>query len=353
MTTDCIIMETGKDQPGMIEMVQIGLGPLGQRMVRSAMRRGGFNIVGALDTDSAKIGLDVGTLCGIDPLGVPVMGRLDEALVGNSPKVAVVTTVSSLAAMEPQVAQLAKAKLDIVSTCEELSYPWNTHPEVAQRIDHVCREHGVTCVGTGVNPGYLMDWLPTVLSTACQHVAGVSVNRVQDASVRRVPFQQKIGAALSLAEFDAKRADGTLRHVGLPESVDFIAARFGWKLDRKTESIEPVMAEEAIEIGYKPIGKGMCRGVHQVGRGFVGDREVITLTFRAAVGEPESYDEVRIEGEPSFSSRIAGGINGDIATCAVTLNTVRSALRAHAGLKTMSDLTGISWFASGMGAEAS
>lgn len=104
------------------------------------------------------------------------------------------------------------------------------------------------------------------------------------------------------------------------------------------------MATEATDAGYKPIAKGMCRGVHQIGRGFVGDDEVITLTFTAAVGEPQSYEEVKIEGEPAFESRIAGGIHGDTATCAVTLNTVGSILGATPGLKTMADLPAPSWF---------
>jgi hypothetical protein len=329
----------------MIEIVHIGLGPLGQMMVKSAVERGCFRIVGAVDIDPAKIGRDLGELCGIAPLGVTVRGGLHEAIADKSPQAAVVTTVSSLKAFEPQLAPLAQAKLHIVSTCEELSFPWRTQPELAKRIDETCRSHGVACVGTGVNPGYLMDYLPTTLTGLCSKVTGVRVWRVQDASVRRVPFQQKIGAGLTLQEFEAKRKAGTLRHMGLPESVDFIASRLGWPLDRTTESLEPVIAEQAVTSGYKPIAAGMARGVSQVGRGFVGDDEVITLTFRAAVGEPESYEEIRIEGEPAFSSRIAGGINGDIATCAVTLNTVRSILTATAGLKTMADLPAPSWFA--------
>jgi hypothetical protein len=167
---------------------------------------------------------------------------------------------------------------------------------------------------------------------------------VQDASVRRFPFQQKIGAGLTLDEFEAKRKAGTLRHVGLPESVDFIAERLGFKLDKKTESLEPVVAESQIDTGYKPIAKGMACGVQQVGRGFVGDREVITLNFRAAVSEPESYDQVHIEGEPEIKSRITGGVNGDIATCAITLNAVRSILQVGPGLKTMAQIPPIAYF---------
>lgn len=328
----------------MIDIVHLGLGPLGQKMVRSAVVRGSFRIVGAVDTDPAKIGRDLGTLCGLEPLGIPVAGSLNEALRGKAAQAAVVTTVSSLAAFEPQLTELAKAKIPVVSTCEELSFPWRTQPQLARRIDRLCREAGIACVGTGVNPGFLMDYLPTVLTGLCQTVTGVRVWRVQDASIRRVPFQQKIGAGLTLKEFEAKHRAGTLRHVGLPESVDFVAARLGWRLDRVTESLEPIVAERDVTTGYKPIAQGMARGVFQVGRGFAGGTEVITLTFRAAVGEPESYEEVRIEGEPSFSSRIAGGINGDLATCAVTLNAVRSILEVGPGLKTMADLPVPSWF---------
>lgn len=328
----------------MINTVHVGIGPLGQKVLRYAVERGCFNIVGAVDPDPEKAGKDLGQLCGIESLGVTVRDNLADAIKGQSVDVALVTTVSSIVAFESQVAELANAKLNIVSTCEELFYPWKTNSEVAKRIDEICRQNGVACVGTGVNPGYLMDLFPTILSGLCQNVKKVEVWRVQDASVRRILFQQKIGAGLTLEEFEVKKKAGTLRHVGLPESVDFIAERLGWKLDKNTESLEPVIAENQIDSGYKPISKGMARGVHQVGRGFVGDREVITLNFRAAVGEPESYDQVHIDGEPEIKSRIAGGVNGDIATCAITLNTVRSILRASPGLKTMGQIPPIAFF---------
>jgi len=328
----------------MIDTVHVGIGPLGQMVVRYTKERGCFNIVGAVDPDPRKAGKDLGELCGIEPLGIIVRSTLTDALAKRSADVALLTTISSLVAIESQVAELAQAGLSIVSTCEELFFPWKTNPDVAGRIDRMCVQNAVACVGTGVNPGYLMDLLPTFLTGLCQDVRKVEVWRIQDASVRRVPFQQKIGAGLTLEEFEIKKKTGTLRHVGLPESLDFIAHRLGWKLDRSVETLEPVIAEEQIDSGYKPIAKGMARGVHQVGRGFVGDREVITLNFRAAVGEPESYDQVHIDGEPPIQSRIAGGVNGDVATCAIALNTVRSILQASPGLKTMADIPPIAFF---------
>jgi len=328
----------------MINTVHVGIGPIGQKMVKYAVERGCFNIVGAVDPDPDKAGRELGELCGVEPLGITVSSNLDDAIRAKSPEVALDTTVSSIVSFESHFAELAKAKLHIISTCEELFFPWNTQPEVSKRIDKVCRENGVVCLGTGVNPGYLMDFLPTVLTGPCRNVKKVEVWRVQDASVRRIPFQQKIGAGLTLEEFEAKKKNGTLGHVGLPESVDFIADRLGWKLDRNIETLEPVIADKDINTGYKPISKGMACGVQQVGRGFVGDREVITLNFRAAVGEPESYDQVHIDGEPAIQSKITGGVNGDIATCAITLNAVRSVLEASPGLKTMGDIPPVAFF---------
>ncbi|MHA2315758.1 MAG: NAD(P)H-dependent amine dehydrogenase family protein [Candidatus Hermodarchaeia archaeon] len=328
----------------MINTVHVGIGPIGQKIIKYAVERGCFNIVGAVDPDPDKAGRELGELCGTAPLGITVSSNLDDAIRGKSPEVALVTTVSSIVSFESHVAELAKANLHIISTCEELFFPWNTQPEVSKRIDRVCRENGVVCLGTGVNPGYLMDFLPTVLTGPCQSVKKVEVWRVQDASVRRIPFQQKIGAGLTLREFEAKKKTGTLRHVGLPESVDFIAYRLGWKLDRNIETLEPVIADKDINTRYKPISKGMTCGVQQVSRGFVGDREVIALNFKAAVGEPESYDRVHIDGEPAIQSKIIGGVNGDIATCAITLNAVRSVLETSPGLKTMGDISPVAFF---------
>lgn len=319
----------------MIKVVHIGVGPLGQKVVNYARERKGIKIVGAVDLDPQKIGKDLGELCGSDPLNITVTESLDDVLNERDPDVAVVTTLSSLERIEDQLTELAVAGLDIVSTCEELSYPWETQPEVAQRINDACKQNSVTCLGTGVNPGFLMDYLPSVLSSVCQKVEKVTVSRVQDASSRRIPFQQKIGAGLTDEQFKEKEQNGSLRHVGLPESVYMIAKAMNWKLDDVEETLQPVRAKEHISSGYTDIEKDNPSGVEQIGRGFVNGEEKITLHFRAAVGEEKSYDKVEIEGTPSFSSEIEGGINGDIATSAITVNAVASVKEASSGLRTM------------------
>lgn len=320
----------------MIRVVQVGLGPLGQKVVQYTLPREGIEIVGAVDPDPEKAGKDVGELCGGDSLGITIKKSLSE--VSSEADAAIVTTLSDLQKVEQQITALAAAGLDIVSTCEELSFPWQTQAETARRIDKTCQEHGVTCLGTGVNPGFLMDYLPAVLSSVCQKVERVEVHRVQDASSRRIPFQQKIGAGLSKEEFKAKEREGSLRHVGLPESVYMIAGAMNWKLDRVEEILEPVMADRTITSGYTDIEPGAACGLEQIGKGFIGDREVIRLHFRAAVGEAQSYDQVKVKGTPSFTSTIDGGVNGDVATSAITLNALASILKAGPGLKTMLDI---------------
>ncbi len=322
-----------------IRVVQFGLGPLGQAMARFAVERKSLKLVGVVDTDPAKVGMDVGTVCGLGKkLGLKVSPDLPAALGKGKADVALLATVSDIARLVSQVEAAAKHKLNVVSTCEELSFPWNNHPKEARKIDRIAKAHGVTCVGTGVNPGYLMDYLPVALSGLCQRVDRVEVLRVQDASRRRGPFQLKIGAGLTHDAFRVKVKAGIIRHVGLTESVQFVAHAMGWKLTRVTESIEPVTAQKSIRTEHVSVKKGGVCGVEQIGCGFVGRREVVRLEFRAAVGEKRSFDTVRIQGLPDIESTIEGGVNGDVATCAITLNTLAPAVKAQPGLLTMVDL---------------
>ncbi len=324
----------------MIKVIQIGIGALGKQVLQYAVERDGIEVIGAVDLNPDLAGKDIGELLDKKPMGVTISSSIAEAIekAGTKPEVAVLTTVSSIDKLVGQVKEAAQFGLQIVSTCEELSYPWEQHPEASKEIHDICIKNKVACLGTGVNPGFLMDYLAAAFTSINQRVDHITVERVQDASVRRIPFQQKIGAGLTAEEFQGKKANGTLRHVGLPESVDLIAAAMGWNLDKNGETLEPVLASSKITNGYKPIEKGLPAGVQQVGTGYVGDKEVIKLVFRAAVGEKKSYDRITIKGFPNLTTEIEGGVNGDIATCAITVNAIRSITKTTPGLKTMLDV---------------
>ena len=328
---------------GKIRVVQFGLGPIGCKCTQYLVDRGAFELVGAMDLDPEKVGQDLGQLAGLDPLGVAVTDDA-EAVLGAGADVAVVTTTSSLVKAKDQIIQIVSRGLPIVSTCEELAYPWITQPAIAEEIDEAAQAREVAVLGTGVNPGFLMDFLPLALTGVCQHVQSVRVERVQDAQHRRIPFQRKIGAGLTPAQFQAKVDEGTLRHVGLTESMHMVSSALGWTLTRTETTLDPVMAEEEIRVPGMTIAAGSARGVSQNGYGYVGDERVISLVFRAAIGEPESYERTLIQGTPDIDMTIKGGINGDIATGAIVANAARIVSNARPGLRTMADIELISYF---------
>jgi len=182
-----------------------------------------------------------------------------------------------------------------------------------------------------------MDYLPSVLSTVCNKINKIKICRVQDASSRRISFQKKIGAGLSLNEFKNKQNEGTLRHVGLTESLHLLANSVNFTLDKVTETLNPVICESDLN-GSINIKKGEARGVEQVACGYLNNEVVIEMQFKAAIGEARSFDKIEVDGIPSFVSEIEGGINGDIATCSIAINSVKSILKANPGFHTMSDI---------------
>jgi hypothetical protein len=330
----------------MIKIVQIGIGPLGRKITEYIAERPNMSVVAAVDRDPELAGRDLGELSSAGVAGVRVSASLEQALRATRADVAVLSTVSDVKRIVSQIEEIVSFGLPVVTTCEELAFPWQTAPRLAARIDELARNKGVAVLATGVNPGFLMDTLPIVLSAVCQRIDAVRVSRIQDASTRRVPFQRKIGAGLSLSEFEEKRKAGELRHVGLSESMHMIASRIGWRLERTEDRITPVVADRRIDGGTTVIEAGEAAGVQQIGRGFVGSEEKITLTFRASIGEPSPQDTVELIGSPHLVSTIPGGVHGDVATCAITLNAIDQLLRGRPGLRTMADLPPVSYFLS-------
>lgn len=259
----------------------MGLGPIGQRLTRYLLERKGIAIVGAVDPAPDKAGKDLGKLCCRKKMGVIISPGLAFTMKKTEADVAIISTVSSLEKVEEQIKEAADHSLNIISTCEELSYPWNTRPGWASRIDAYCKKHKVSCLGTGVNPGFLMDYLPAVLTSVCQKVEHIKVERVQDAQHRRLPFQKKIGVGLSEAEFRKKEA--FLRHDGLPESVYMTAGALNWKLDKVEETRTPIIAGHDIQNGNSLVSKGRVAGLRQTAKGYRENKELISLVFQAAV----------------------------------------------------------------------
>jgi 2,4-diaminopentanoate dehydrogenase len=329
-----------------IRVMHVGLGPIGAAVVRQVVARKGFQIVAAVDIDPYKVGKDVGDVIELNrKLRVKVTPELGKTIKATKPDVAVLCTASSLKRVLPQFEEILKHKVPIVSTTEELSYPAPYNRRLAKRLDEVARKAKVAVLGTGVNPGFTMDALPIALTGVCEHVDRIEVHRVQDARVRRLPFQQKIGSGLTREQFQKKVDDGSVRHVGLSESIQMIGDAMGWKLDRITDDIKPKMADHTVESEFIAVDAGFVCGIIQDGVGYMKGQPVITLHMEAYLGAPESYDSVLIEGSPRIHSKIIGGVHGDVATASITVNSIPKVIAAAPGLRTMRDMPLPSYFA--------
>jgi 2,4-diaminopentanoate dehydrogenase len=327
-----------------IRVLVYGLGPIGSAVSRQLVARKGFSLVGAVDIDRNKVGLDVGQVIGIDKkLRIRVTNDAVGGITQAVPDVVVMCTTSSLKRALPAIQTVLKLKTPLVSTTEELSYPVGRNRTLAREIDVLAKKAKVAVLGTGVNPGFAMDALPVMLSGACERIERVRVDRVQDARIRRLPFQQKIGAGLTTAQFAAKVKDGSVRHVGLAESITMIATALGWRLDRITDEIAPKVTATAVESELLAVDPGYVCGIVQDGIGYRKGEAVITLHMEAYLGAPESYDAVTIEGSPRITQRVSGGIHGDVATASIAVNAVPQMLRVAPGLRTMIDMPIVSY----------
>jgi hypothetical protein len=322
-----------------IRVLQYGVGPIGASIARLMRQKAALEIVGAIDKDPAKAGRDLGEVAGATdaPWGVTVAA--DSArLLAKPVDVVIHSTSSYLPSVMEQLLECLGAGCCVVSTCEELAYPYRKHPDLSAQLDAAAKEEGVALVGTGVNPGFVMDKLVLTLSSVSQSVEWAKAVRVVDASKRRLPLQKKIGAGMTPEEFRAQISAGVIKHHGLPESIAMVADGLGFELDDISETIEPMIAEESVKTEFLEVAPGQVAGVHQIARGTDGGKEKIYMELKMFVGAKDPADSIELRGEPNLALTIPGGTHGDVATAAVVVNAIPSILAAQSGLRTARDL---------------
>jgi hypothetical protein len=322
-----------------IRVIQYGLGAIGRAAARLAASRPGIELVGAVDRDPSLAGKDLGEVLGLDrKLGVAVTDKPVILFAQTQADVVIHCTTSSFVEAYEQLTEIVRAGLHCVTSCEEALFPYYRYKALAGKLDDLCIQRAAAVVGTGVNPGLVMDTLALLLTMACQRIEAIRVLRIVDAGTRREALQRKVGASLSEEEFKTRSEQRKVGHVGLAESLAFLADGLGWELDELKESLDPVISSKTVKTEFLTVPEGGVAGVRQFARGLCGGTEVLTLELQMYVGAPNPRDVIEIVGEPPLRLVIEGGVPGDVATPAILVNTLPRLMECPAGLHTMRTL---------------
>ena len=315
-----------------ITVAQYGIGPIGAEIARLLLTKPWIKLVAAVDIDPSKAGKDLGEVIGLnEKVGVKVTAELQ-----TKADVVCHSTGSRLRDVAGQLKSLLERGSHVVSTCEELSFPLDQ--KIREDLQQLARSSNVTLLGTGVNPGFVMDKLPLTVTSVCQEVKQVDIIRIQNASTRREPLQRKVGAGMTKEEFRSAVDAGKIKHMGLKESLMMVGNGLGVEFDSVSdEKIEPIVAEREVVTQYLRVAPGQVAGVHQTihGKGRIN----VNLELRMYVGaEDVAADKVIIKGIPDVELTIKGGVHGDRATAAMVVNSIPRVMVARPGVLTMDDI---------------
>jgi 4-hydroxy-tetrahydrodipicolinate reductase len=316
-----------------IPVVVMGLGEVGRAIARRVLTRAELSLVAAVDPAKGISGRSLEELIGQAAGGLKVAADAKSALAAHRGGVVILATTSSFEKALPQIEQAVKAGWSVVSTCEELAWPWLHHEAAAEALDALCEDMDVAVVGTGVNPGFSLDRFPAFLAQVAGEVRHVRGLRVVDLAKRRDALRRKVGVGLTEAAFEAADERGELGHVGLSESAALAAAGCGLDVDEVEEELSPLLAEEDAH-GVKV---GQVAGIQQVARAFSEGREVARLELIIALGVDHPRDEVEIDADPPLRAVVPGGIPGEAATANAVVHAALSITERH-GLITVLDL---------------
>ncbi len=306
----------------MARVVLCGMGAIGTEILRYLLDRS-HSVVGVVDSDQAKVGRTVAELTGL-PLGLRVSQSLDEVSLADA-DVVVFSTRSRLADVAADFERAVAAGVDVVTTSEEMAFPEFAGTEFSASLDSLARSKGSTVVGVGVNPGFVMDWVPSVVASASKSPQSIHVVRSVDVGRRRRQLQAKTGVGLAKAKFDKELSEGLLGHVGLAESAHLIALSLGYRLEGLKQGVFPILG-----------GEGYVMGVRQFAEGTAGSCRV-RLDLEMSTTSAD-FDVIEVKGDPDIKVRFEKGVFGDSATVALVVHAVERVGGARPGVLTVLDL---------------
>ncbi|MEA2709271.1 MAG: hypothetical protein QOF78_1872 [Phycisphaerales bacterium] len=327
-----------------IKVAQFGLGPIGIESIKLAGEKEWIEVVGGIDIDPAKVGKSLGDVTGDAKLAnARVYKTFEELAEKSKPDVILHTAGSKADVAIQQIKPMAQQGVSVVSSCEELLVPKFRAPKLAEELDAICKKNNARVLGTGVNPGFVMDVLPVCMTGVSRTVEHIYCERVVNATTRRQPLQKKIGSGMDPDEMRRLFKEGKAGHAGFLESLALIGHAMGWSFTETYELFEPVIAPYDIKTKFFDVKKGQCCGIHQIVVGKVGDVQRVHMDLKMYLDARDPHDAIKISGDPPLEVRVNGGVAGDHATVASLINAIPRVLKAPAGVLLMTDIAVPAW----------
>jgi hypothetical protein len=326
----------------MIKVAVWGTGMMGQGLLGYILDRPkDIDLVGVIVTNPAKDGKTVGELLG-RPCDVRMTTDSGSVLAGK-PDVVCICTQSNLHEITGQVEPSVRAGANVLCIAERLAFPWASDPAWAERLDAIAKEHGVSILGTGVNPGFVLDALIVMWSSACLRIDRIEAARVNDLSPFGPTVMASQGVGTTVEQFEAGVADGTIvGHIGFQESIGLIARALGWTIDEIVETREPIVSTVERSTPHVHVAPGQVCGCRHIGKGYSGGQLRIELVHPQQI-HPEmegvgTGDYVKIIGDPNVNMTNAPEMPGGKGTYASTGNYIPLIVDAPAGMLTVVDM---------------
>lgn len=327
-----------------VRVVQWGLGAMGGEIARMVAGRPGLRITGAIDSDPHKAGRDLSEVVGLaHRTGVSVQADPVGALMQARPDITLIATGSFVPDVWPQIRMAVEAGSNVICIAEEMAFPAAGHPQLAERMDELASAAGVTILGTGINPGFVLDTLIIALTGVCQEVELIRATRINDLSPFGPTVMRTQGVGTTPDQFQAGLEAGTIvGHVGFRESMHLIAHALGWRLDEIEEQRQPIVSRTERQTPHAHVRPGMVAGCRHTARGRSRGRVLIEMEHPQQVHPQaegvQTGDYIRIEGRPPIDLAIRPEIPGGTGTVALATNMIPAVLRCGPGLMNMADM---------------
>ncbi|MBF0499833.1 MAG: hypothetical protein HQM09_06860 [Candidatus Riflebacteria bacterium] len=327
-----------------IRVVQWGLGAMGGGMVKLMLEKDGLQVVGAIETRKDYIGKDLGDVIELgEKLNIKITDNPKSILKKSDVDIVILATNSFTREVVDTLQLIAEAGIDCITIAEEMVVPEASEPDLAKTIDEFAKRHDVTILGTGINPGFVLDSLVINLSGVCHRVDRIEASRLNDLSSFGPTLLRSQGVGTSVAEFKAGVSGGGIAgHIGFNESIRMISDALGLGVDKIEEVREPIVSNTDRETKYIKIKAGMVAGCRHTGIGFVNGKEVIRLIHPQQIcpeaEKAETGDYINIFGAPDIKMSIKPEIPGGVGTIGLAVNMIPLVKRASPGIKRMIDL---------------